>query len=131
MTDSQVAAELIELERQRGVALVQRDEAALNNLFCDDLVHTHTTGNSMNKTELIHYVMKVLQFLTVTRSNLQVRVYGNTAVMTGAMRNSMQRVDRPDVVTADALVTQVWVRMAGGWKLCSFHACRAAEPARI
>jgi ketosteroid isomerase-like protein len=72
----------------------------------------------------------VLQFITVTRADLKVRAYGDVAVMTGRMRNSMQRHDRPDVVTADALVTQVWVRDGSGWKQSNFHSCRAAEPAK-
>jgi nitrate reductase assembly molybdenum cofactor insertion protein NarJ len=75
-------------------------------------------------------VLNVLQFLSVTRSEVQVQLYGDIAVMTGKMRNSMQRVDKPDVVTADALVTQVWVIQEGVWRQSHFHACRAAEPGK-
>jgi nitrate reductase assembly molybdenum cofactor insertion protein NarJ len=125
MSDSATIAQLLELERQRGAALVKRDHAALEALFSDELVHIHTTGSQMNKSELLHYVMQVLQFLSVTRSDLKVQLYGHVAVMTGKMRNSMQRADKPEVVTADALVTQVWVQTASGWRQSNFHACRA------
>lgn len=130
MNDSTTAATLIDLERQRGEALVKRDRAALEALFHDDLIHIHSTGNQMNKAQLLHYVMQVLQFLSVTRGELKVQLLGDAAVMTGSMRNSMQRIDKPDVVTADALVTQVWVKGTNGWQLSHFHACRAADPVK-
>lgn len=121
-------ADLLALERRRGEALVARDAAALEALFTDDLVHIHTTGQQMDKPQLLHYVLQVLQFLEVTRADLQVVVRGEVAVMTGRMRNTMRRVDKPEPVSADALVTQVWVRTPSGWRQSNFHACRAAAP---
>jgi hypothetical protein len=129
MTDAAVETELAELEKRRGVALVNRDAAQLDALFSDDLVHIHSTGIRMDKSELMHYVMQTLQFISVQRSDMKVRVYGNCAVMTGRMFNTMRRVDKTEVVSADALVTQVWVRTATGWQQVSFHATRAAAPA--
>ncbi|MFT3907478.1 MAG: nuclear transport factor 2 family protein [Steroidobacteraceae bacterium] len=128
MNDANTVAELIALEHNRGAALVARDAAALDALFPDDLVHIHTTGQQMNKQELLHYVLHVLQFLAVTRADLKVAVHGDVAVMTGKMRNTMKRVDKPEPVTTDALVTQVWVRTGSGWRQSNFHACRAAAP---
>lgn len=121
-------AELIELERRRGAALVARDAAALDALFPDELVHIHSTGNVMNKPEIMNYVLKVLQFFDVQRSDVKVQLYGDVAVMTGRMATRMQRVDKPDVVSADSWVTQVWVRRAGTWVQTNFHATRAAAP---
>lgn len=115
-----------ELEQRRGAALVSRDQALLDSLFPDDLVHIHSTGNVMNKPELIQYVMKTLQFLDVQRSDLSVRLHGNVAVMTGKMKTRMQRVDKPDPVEAESWVTQVWVKRAGKWVQTNFHAVRAA-----
>jgi uncharacterized protein (TIGR02246 family) len=128
MSDAATEAELVKLEEKRAAALVARDAAALEALFADDLVHIHTTGNQMDKRELIHYVTHVLQFLSLARSNVKVRVYGNCAVMTGTMTSSMRRTDKPEPINAEALVTQVWVKSGGGWKLTSFHATRAAAP---
>lgn len=121
-----VEADLIALENKRGAALMQRDEATLDALFSDDLVHIHSTGNQMGKREIIDYAMKVLHYLVVKRSNLKVRVYGDVAVMTGNMSNTMKRIDKPDEVKAEALVTQVWVRGGPlGWRMVSFHSVRA------
>lgn len=121
--------QLLALETQRGEALVQRDHAALERLFADDLVHVHTTGIQQNKAEIIDYAMHTLQFLSVTRQNLKLRFYGNdVAIMNGGMANTMCRSDNPEkIVSAEALVTQVWVRSGASWQQVSFHACRAPE----
>jgi Domain of unknown function (DUF4440) len=129
MTDAAIEAELTQLEARRGAALVNRDAAQLDALFSDELVHIHSTGNQMNKAELMHYVMQTLQFLSVQRSDLKVRVYGNCAVMTGRMFNTMRRFDKTETVSADAWVTQVWVSTSKGWQQVSFQATRAAAPA--
>jgi nitrate reductase assembly molybdenum cofactor insertion protein NarJ len=122
----QVIEQLIALEERRGAALVERNRTQLEALFSSDLVHIHSTGIQMNKSELIDYVMNVLEFLTVTRSELVVKVHGDVAIMTGRMRNTMRRADKPETVTADALVTQVWLFAHGSWRQSHFHACRAA-----
>lgn len=122
-------ATLFALEARRGEALVKRDRAALEQLFADDLVHVHTTGIQQNKAEIIDYAMHTLQFLSVTRQNLTLRFYGNdVAIMNGGMANTMCRSDTPEkIVSAEALVTQVWLRVGDSWQQVSFHACRAAE----
>ena len=121
---------LLQLETQRGTALVNRDQATLEQLFADDLVHVHTTGIVQTKAEVINHAMRVLKFMAVTRQNLQIRFYGNdVAIMNGGMINTMHLEASPDkVVTADARVTQVWVRAGNTWQQVSFHACRAPEP---
>ncbi len=126
MDVAQLSKQLMVLEERRGAALVARDRSQLEALFTPDLVHIHSTGLQMNKTELIDYVMNVLEFLSVTRSDVKIKVYGDVAVMSGRMRNTMRRADKPEPITADALVTQVWVLEQGSWRQSHFHACRAA-----
>ena len=121
----QITEQLLAREAERGKALVERDRALLESLFTPDLVHIHSTGTQMNRSELIDYVMNVLEFLSITRSDLAIKLYGDVAIMTGRMRNTMRRSDKPEPITADALVTQVWLREQGTWRQSHFHACRA------
>jgi nitrate reductase assembly molybdenum cofactor insertion protein NarJ len=122
----QVIEQLVDLEQRRGAALVARNRSQLEALFTADLVHIHSTGIQMHKAELIDYVMNVLEFLSITRSELVIKVSGEVAIMTGRMRNTMRRVDKPEPISADALVTQVWLLEHGSWRQSHFHACRAA-----
>ena len=116
-----------ELERERGNALIARSASALDALFTDDLVHIHTTGQQMDKAQLMRHVMEVLHFLSVEREDLRVQCYGDIAVMTGRMRTRMQPVGRPDTIANDARVTQVWRRTPQGWRQSHFQATRIAE----
>src|SRR5580704_8503720 len=126
MSDDTEIAALTALEQKRGAALVARDQATLESLFPDDLVHIHSTGNVMGRTELLRYVMQTLHFLEVRRSELDVRLHGQVAVMTGKMKTKMQRVDKPEPVEAESWVTQVWVKRGASWVQTNFHAVRAA-----
>ncbi len=126
MNPQAITAQLIALEHRRGAALVARDRAELEALFAPELIHIHSTGVLMNRQELLDYVLNELEFLSVTRSDLEVRVFGQVAIMTGRMRNTMRRTDKPEPITADALVTQVWINAGGTWRQSHFHACRAA-----
>jgi hypothetical protein len=120
-------AELIELERKRAEALIRRDAAALDALWPADLMHIHSTGSVMGKDELMRYVLETLQFLQLERSELNVQVYGDAALMTGRQKARMRRADKPEAVNAESWVTQLWVRRGGGWVQNHFHSVRAAE----
>jgi len=120
-------AELIELERQRAEALIRRDAALLDALWPADLMHIHSTGTIMDKVELLRYVLETLQFLQLERSELKVQVYGNAALMTGRQKARIRRIDKPEPVTTDSWVTQLWVRGPAGWVQSHFHSVRAAE----
>lgn len=126
MNSQQLMEHLIALEERRGIALVERNREQLEALFTPDLVHIHSTGTRMNRSELIDYVMNVLEFLSITRSELAIKLCGDVAIMTGRMHNTMRRPDKPEPITADALVTQVWINEHGSWRQSHFHACRAA-----
>ena len=120
-------ARLIELERQRATALIQRDAAALDALWPADLMHIHSTGQVMGKDELMRYVLETLQFLQLERRELAVHVHGDAALMTGRQQARMRRADKPDPVDAESWVTQFWVRRQGGWVQSHFHSVRAAQ----
>jgi hypothetical protein len=47
----------------------------------------------------------------------------------GSRNHDVAHLDRPDVVSSEALVTQVWRRTPWGWQHSHFHACRAPQPA--
>lgn len=126
MNDESTVTELLELERRRGRALVKRDRDELEAIFADELIHIHSTGNVMNKAQLMQYVMQVLQFLDVQRGDLAVKVYGYVGVMTGKMNTRMQLLGKSEPIDAEHWVTQVWVKRGSTWTQTNFHSVRAA-----
>jgi ketosteroid isomerase-like protein len=124
MTDVETTIRQYEDERSR--ALVEADYAALADLVSDDLVHIHATGAVEGKKAYIEGLEAKLEFLSVVRPGLDVRVYGNIAVATGPLDQSV-RVKGPGVtVDMKAIVTQVWRLDGGRWRICSFQATNIA-----
>jgi len=60
-----------------------------------------------------------LKFQSITTDDVQVRVYGNTAVETG--RSTMDGQDKGQTVPRDTRFTRVWVKQEGRWQLVANH----------
>lgn len=105
-------------EEQRCQAISNQRWDELASMLTGDLTHIHMPGRQEDKATYLAGVRNNPR--TVTRKDLQVRIYGDTAVMTGAMTNA--REGRED----HARVTQVWVKKDGQWYQCAFQASRIA-----
>lgn len=108
-------AEILALEQQRCQAEIDGDSATLERLLDDSLIHVHTGGTIDGKKTLIP-ARKKLKFLTLTRRDLQVRVSGDLAVLTGGMFIQVQPIGGSNVVTIDAFCTQVLARRGDEWR---------------
>ncbi len=103
-------------EDQRCQAISKQRWEELESMLTEDLSHVHMPGRQDDKATYMAGVRNNPR--TVTRKDLQVRVYGDTAIMTGGMTNA--RDGRED----HARVTQVWVRKDGQWYQAAFQASK-------
>ena len=111
-------------EEARGRALVNADWDALSDLLTEDLVHIHANGQAESKREYLDTMRTKMQILQMERISLQIRVYRDFALATGALRQSV-RIKGPDtVVELHAATTQGWIRTRGIWRQNSFQATR-------
>jgi len=108
-------------ETRRRAALVAVDLPELDRLFAEDLVHVHSTGLVHDKAGLLRHINHKRAFLAIDRGPLQVRIEGDTAVMTGPMTNRMRAKDGDGEIVLHGFVTQVLRRTAGGWRFISFQ----------
>lgn len=127
-TENELARQLAQLEATRRKALVERDFTTLATLFADDLVYVHSVGNVQDKPTYLAYVQGPMSFASIERGPLRVRAYGEVAVMTGEMINTLAGPDLPAPVVVKALVTQVWRNGAAGWQMVHFQATRLPAP---
>lgn len=65
-----------------------------------------------------------MKFLHYGTSNLRIRIYGDTAVVTGRLQRT--RTLNGQDVSDDWRFTKVYVRQAQAWRVVSFHASEAA-----
>ena len=120
MIDAQTnpaVAELLRLEAERCRAISEQDWPALDRLLASTLSHTHMNGLTQDRATYLAHVQQRPR--VTTRGDLSVRVYGDTAVISGPMWNTA-----PGSAPVQATVLQVWVREEGGWRQAAFQASR-------
>ena len=118
--------ELSEAQVASNVEDEQKAQAArvtLAHLYSDDLVHTSASGKVRDKKEYMKiWGPGVGRWTSNDKSDLKVRVYGNTAVVTGrGMLRGTQRQSGEDI-SNDYLFTRVWVKdKREGWQIVAYQ----------
>lgn len=120
-----VKSEIERLESERCRAVMARDLPALATLVDDDLVHIHASGRVENKAQYLAGIEKRFVFRDVARQNLTIRVYGDIAVATGGLTQTVEVVGTPQIIQMKAVVTQVWRSRDGAWRQIAFQATNA------
>ncbi|BAN48288.1 nuclear transport factor 2 family protein [Metapseudomonas resinovorans] len=124
MDTQKLVNEVLAAEEARRRALIDDNAAKVAEVFAQDLVYVHTSGLIHDRDQYLAYARDVVRYLNVEREGLAVRVYGDTAVMTGYQVNTLQKRGEDAVVRGEGFVTQVWVKGAKGWQISSFHGSR-------
>jgi hypothetical protein len=97
-------------------ALVAKDSITLSKLLSDDVSYGHTNGMIQTKAQLIRSVVSGEQdYKTVEPSDLNVRVYDNTAVANVKLDIMMNYEGKPLELHMNAVL--VWVKKDKDWKL--------------
>jgi len=121
-----VQAQLTKLEMDRAVAVVKADIATLDKYTSDDYVLINMNGHMAGKSEMIEGFKSGSSKLTSEElSDLKVRVYGNTAVVTGKadVKGTLGGAD----ATGQILFTRVYVKKDGRWQSTSLQQTRVAN----
>jgi uncharacterized protein (TIGR02246 family) len=109
-----------ELDHKRIQAQINADAVALDRLYAADFIGVGPSGTVRTKSQVIaDFTSGELRFQAITTDEVQVRVYGNTAVETG--RSTMNGQDKGKAVPRDTRFTRVWVKQEGRWRLVANH----------
>jgi ketosteroid isomerase-like protein len=85
-TAGPVERELMDLVQRYNDAQVKRDRRALEQLWADDYLYTHSNGAVMNKAQDIADTMSGEMTWTAARlDGMKVRVYGDVGIVTGQL----------------------------------------------
>lgn len=109
---------VLDLERRRCEAIGAGNLAELATVLADDYFHVMGTGVTKDKAAYIETIKNGPR--VPERGALTVRLYGETAVITGDIIN---RISYPGQETKviNAMVTQVAAKQAGAWRFVSFQ----------
>ena len=109
-----------QLDNERIQAQIGADAVALDRIYADDFIGVGPSGTVRTKAQVISdFTSGDLKFQSITTDDVQVRVYGNTAVETG--RSTMSGQDKGKAVPRDTRFTRVWVKQQGSWRLVANH----------
>jgi ketosteroid isomerase-like protein len=111
---SSVADEIKKLEQQRNEAILKGDTATLDKLTSDDYANTTAQGKIEKKAEILDgFKSGKIKFDSRELSDLDVRVYGNTAVVTGQV--NQKSTNNGADTSGQNRFTRVYVKQNGRW----------------
>ena len=126
--DLAVAEQLRRLNRQWMDAYVKRDIAFLQVHMSDDYVGTFPDGTVHDKRSEIDAVASGAVAITrMEPVEMQVRVYGEAAVMTG--HSSVEATLGGKAMAAELRFTDVWIRRDGQWQAIASQVTRIESSA--
>ncbi len=117
---SDPASKILVLETKWNDAYKRGDIHVINALIADDFIITVEDGATYSKPGYIAHLAGTTQQVAVAQmSDVQVRVRGSIAVVTGAYHEEGTSKGKP-YVYRDRF-TDVWVNGEGGWRIFASH----------
>ena len=117
---------IIELDKKRMNAMAQKDVATLNELLSDDLVYTHSSARLDTKQSLIGAMESgSTVYTSVVPSDVKAQDLGDTVVLTGSCRISVNAGGRPN--SFGVRFTDVYANKSGKWQMVTWQSTRLPE----
>jgi ketosteroid isomerase-like protein len=122
-----VQEQLKKLEMDRSAAIVKGDIATLEKQTSDDYSLINMNGKMSDKSQMVNAFKTGQSKLTADDvSDLKVRVYGNTAVITG--KADVKGTLAGNDATGQYMFTRVYVKKGGQWQSVAFQQTRISNP---
>lgn len=107
---------LTKLNQQYDRAIVGNDVKALERIFHADFIYTNPDGETRTREQQLAFARSgYLQFESGVSDSVRIRIYGNTAVMTG--RFTAKGKFKGQDLTVNERYTAVWVKTGNRWQL--------------
>ena len=115
--------EIEALEYEWRDAMVSNNVNVMDHLLADDYIGISANGTVETKpTELAQRKAGTIRIQSLNLSDLKVRVYGDTAVVTS--RAELTGVNGQSDISGNYRYTRVYNKRLGQWKIVSFEASR-------
>ena len=112
--------ELLGLEARRCDGMVAADVGALDQLLSDDLSWTHSSARQDTKASFLAGLQAGgTRYLEIRRSDEQVRLHGEVAVVTGIAH--MRAIINGEERQLRNRYTNVWTKSEKGWRMIAWQ----------
>jgi ketosteroid isomerase-like protein len=125
-SNAKVEQAVIQLEKDWANALVKADTAALDKLYADSLVYTHSSGAVDDKATYIANIKSgKSKYEMVDLSDFKVNVYGDTAISfsTGKLRV----LTGGQTLNNTLKIIHVYVKQGKDWRMVAHQTTRVAQ----
>ncbi len=114
-------------------AIVKRDTSAMERILADDYLEVLTDGRFDNKQTLLKIYKTPVpanagKLEGIDFSDVKVRVFGDTAIMTGRTNLRGTTADGQAYPRQDFAMTATMVKQKGQWQIASLHASEMPMP---
>ena len=121
---AQIQQEIIELEHAKDKAYQTGDKQLLDRLYADDYVAISSTGAETTKKTILDFFVRPNIFESHTSTELSIRIFGDTAVVTGLQKRKFYKDIKPG--GEDFLrFTDIYVLQQGQWKIVAAQFTRS------
>lgn len=111
------------LHKQKFEWLINGKVDSLNALLAPEVNYVHSNGWIQNREEVLADMRSgKLQYKAVEVEDAQVSILENTALVTG--RGTFSGLMNGTAFSVKLLYTEIYVKIAGRWKLAGRHACK-------
>ena len=118
--------EIIELENQRIAAMIAGDATTLDAVLADDLIYTHSTARVETKAEFISNVTSGrTRYLSFERDNVNIRDYGDTAVVTGHAKLHVTTGDQD--LEFQVRFLDIYCKLNGRWQMVAWQSTKISD----
>lgn len=122
-----VVEQILALEQARNDAIVHGDAAALDRLTSDDYTFINLRGDIQLKAEIVKgFASGTYRYQSREISELKVRVYGDTAIVTGRSTQRGEEDGRDN--SGDYRFTRVYIKQVDSWKTVAYQATAVQKP---
>jgi ketosteroid isomerase-like protein len=116
---------VLRLEQQWEGALTNSDVSALEKLYDDTLIYTHSNGKVDTRESYLAAIKSgATKYQSMKRDDIKVSVYGRTAVVT--CHWDVHILSRGNKTDLNARYIHVYAEQPGGWKLVAHESTRIA-----
>jgi ketosteroid isomerase-like protein len=123
--DSQIEHDVRRLSGEWVAALVQRDTATLARVMARDCTFTYPLEGDGTEQFIADVTSGDLNVESMTRDNVEVRVFGQTAVLTSL--DTAKWLYKGHIIEGYYRSIQVYAEREGRWQLVAIQACPIAQ----
>lgn len=114
------------LERDLNRAITQRDVPRVTALLADDWLLVSGAGKVKTKADMLAEIaLPELEFQEIDTRDVMVRVWGDTAVITGTLHQRYRLRGQQSEVTLR--YSDTWTRIGDSWRQVSGHSTRLPD----